>query len=124
MLDPLIERQPNDRSTMLAVITATLRQADFSTDAAQAGRLRVDAIDRIDRVTSAQADPRLIALKVQALLALARKSEAQPLIRHLWAGGYRDGDLLALMQAEQIEYPLNTVMQDTLLSAALPGGER
>ena len=68
-------------------------------------------------VKSGGDDPRLLALQVEALLALGMKAEAQAVIRRLWGGGYRDAELLAVLRRERIDYPVNTAFQQKLLAA-------
>jgi hypothetical protein len=57
-------------------------------------------------------------LQVAALLELGRKADAQPLIHRLWDSGYRDAGLLAVLQREHIDYPVNATLQRQLLAAS------
>ncbi len=122
ILAPLLVRQPDDRAIALANVSAKLLLAAVSPDAQAAQQLRNDALTSMQAVKSGREDPRLRALQVEALLALGRKPEAQPLIRPLWDSGYRDAALLALLLRERIDYPLNAAFQQKL--AAIGGQPR
>jgi hypothetical protein len=116
-LRDLRNAQPDDRATLLTLLDAKLLLANLSADAQIAQPLRLEALRAMQAVTSGAGDPRLLALQIEALLDLRRTAEAQPLIRQLWASGYRDGALLAVLQREQIAYPINTDSQHKLLAA-------
>jgi eukaryotic-like serine/threonine-protein kinase len=117
ILAPLFAKQPDDRATLLATMDAKLLLASVTRDAPAAQRLRNDALNAMQAAKSGRGDPRLLALEVEALLALDRKTEAQPLVQQLWHSGYRDASLLALLQHAQIDYPVNPVFQQKLLAA-------
>lgn len=117
VLDPLLVRQPEDRATLLATAGARLSLAAVD-DAPTARPLREDALHAMQTVKSGRGDPRLLALQVDALLALGRTAEAQPLIRQLWNSGYRDAALVQVLQREQIDYPVNEAFRQELLAAA------
>jgi hypothetical protein len=117
MLTPLFAKAPEDRSILLATTAGLLAQADASADSGSARALREKALDAIANAKSGETDPRLLALKTQALLALGRKSEAASSIERLWADGYRDTALLASLQAQGIEYPPNEGFQRQLMAA-------
>jgi tetratricopeptide (TPR) repeat protein len=119
-LPPLRElrsAQPDDRAILLAFVDARLSLANLSADAQIAQALRLEALRAMQAVNGGAGDPRLLALKVEALLELDRAAEAQPLIRQLWSSGYRDGALLAVLQHRQIDYPVNPETQQKLLAA-------
>ncbi|WP_445144908.1 TIR domain-containing protein [Dyella sp. Tek66A03] len=116
-LVPLLDRQPHDRSTLLATMTAQLLLANVSTDAAASAQLRSAVVTAAQAQRSGQGDPRLLALQVEAMLALGSKADAQPLIGQLWNSGYRDAALLAILHREHIAYPVNTAFQKQLLAA-------
>ncbi len=63
-------------------------------------------------------DPRLLALHVEVLLGLGQRDQAQPLVRQLWASGYRDLAVLDLLQREHIDYPPNADFQQSLQALA------
>ena len=127
ILEPMLVKQPDDRGTLLATTTARLLLADASADPQTARGLREQALRTMGAVKTSRGDPRLLALQVEALLALDRKAEAQPLIKQLWAGGYRDPALLAVLQREHIDYPINaafaqrlaTIMKSTPANASI-----
>ena len=117
ILAPLLARQPDDRATLLATAGAQLLLAAVSDEARAPRQLRSDALNAMQAVKSGGGDPRLLALRVEALLALGMKAEAQPVIRQLWSSGYRDAALLAVLRRERIDYPVNAAFQQKLLAA-------
>lgn len=118
ILEPLLVAQPQDRGVLLATASAQLLLADLSADTRAAASLREGVVSAAQAQQSGREDPRLLALQVQALLPLERKAEAQPLIRQLWSSGYRDGQLLALLQRRDIAYPVNPQFQKQLLAGS------
>ncbi len=118
ILDPLLAAQPHERSILLAAMTARLLLAESSTDADGALRLREAVIAAIRAQPGGRRDPRLLALQVEALLALDRQSEAQSAIHQLWHNGYRDAALLARLQHARIPYPPNQPFLDQLMVAS------
>lgn len=117
-LTPLFAKQPDDRGTLLATLGAKLSLANVSTDAAVARQLRTEVLQSLQAQPGGRGDPRLLALQVQALLALGRKAEAEPVIRQLWSSGYRDAELLVLLQHERIAYPANLAFQQRIAETA------
>ncbi|WP_413624944.1 TIR domain-containing protein [Luteibacter sp. Lutesp34] len=107
MLAPLLQKAPGDRSLVLASATGLLVQADAAADSGSARRLREQVLRTVAETVSADTDPRLLALKVRALLDLQRKAEAASSIARLWADGYRDAGLLATLERQGIDYPPN-----------------
>jgi eukaryotic-like serine/threonine-protein kinase len=73
-----------------------------------------DALAAIEMVKSGAGDPRLLALRVEVLLGLARRDQAHELIQKLWDSGYRDPALVVLLQRADIDYPINTQFQKRL----------
>lgn len=122
-LGPLLERQPHDRATLLAKMSAQLLQANLSADPQIATQLRSSVLTEAQAQPSGRGDPRLVALQVEAMLALGNKAGAQPLIRQLWGIGYRDAGLLAVLKRERIAYPVNTAFQKQLLAESGDGGK-
>ncbi len=119
---PLLEQQPHDRSTLLATMAAQVLLAKVSTDPAAATQLRSAVVTAAQAQPSGRGDPRLLALQVEALLALGSKADAEPLIRQLWNSGFRDAGLLAVLQREHIAYPVNATFQQQLLAATSRSG--
>lgn len=117
ILDPLFVRHPDDHATLLATMGARLLLAAVTSDAPAARHLREDALKTLQVQKNGRADPRLLALQVEALLALQRQAEAQPIIRQLWQGGYRDVALVDRLQRQRIAYPVNVAFQQKLLAA-------
>jgi tetratricopeptide (TPR) repeat protein len=117
MLDPLLVKQPDDRTILLATLGTKLLLAAVS-EASTAQRLRNEALSAMQAVKSGGGDPRLLALQADALLGLGRKAEAQPLIQQLWNSGYRDAALVVRLQRERIDYPVNAAFQQTLLATS------
>jgi eukaryotic-like serine/threonine-protein kinase len=117
ILAPLFVKQPDDRATLLATAGAQLLLAAVSDEARAPRQLRSDALNAMQAVKSGGDDPRLLALQVEALLALGMKAEAQGVIRQLWSIGYRDAALLAVLRPARIDYPVNAAFQQKLLAA-------
>jgi tetratricopeptide (TPR) repeat protein len=117
VLDPLLAQQPEDRATLLATAAARLSLAAVE-DMSIARPLRENALRAMQSVRSGRDDPRLLALQVEALLALDKTAEAQPLVRQLWRGGYRDAALLQVLQRKQIDFPVNAAFRQELLAAS------
>lgn len=117
MLAPLFAKAPDDRSILLAVAAGLLAQADATAASDGARALREKALEAMANARSGETDPRLLALRTQALLALGRKSEATSSIERLWADGYRDEALLANLRENDIDYPPNEGFQHQLMAA-------
>ena len=117
LLDPLLAANPDDQSTLLALVAARLHLADASGSDTQRDALRETALGTLQGVKGGKDDPRLGALLVEALIAQKHNSEADALIRKLWSSGFRDPGLLSLLQREGIDYPINTEFQQRLQTA-------
>lgn len=117
VLDRLLLQQPDDRTTLLSTVSARLLLAEITADQQSSRRLRDGALKATQSVKSGAADPRLLALQVEALLALGRKIEATQVIRQLWSAGYRDLALVNRLHREQIDYPVNTSIEQRMLTA-------
>ena len=98
ILDPQLAQSPGDRAVVLATATALLRTASLQ-PATERERLACRALAILDRQTSARADPRLLALRVEALLRLQRVPEARNITQALTAAGYREASFLLLSRA-------------------------
>jgi len=122
ILDPLFTSQPDDRATLLATAGARLLVANLTGEAQEQSQLRESALTATQSVKGGTGDPRLLALQVEALLALGRKADAEPVIQRLWQCGYRDLALVEILQREKIDYPANTVFQQRM--QALASGNR
>lgn len=119
-LDRLLAHQPHDRANLLATMTAQLLLANVSIDPRAALQLRRDVVTEVKAQPSGQGDPRLLSLRIEAMLALGSEVEARPLIRQLWSTGYRDAGLLHLLRHERLAYPVNATFQSQML--AVNGG--
>jgi tetratricopeptide (TPR) repeat protein len=117
ILDPALAKRPDDRATLLATASARLVLADATSDAVEARQLRDSVLTAIVNVKSGANDPRMLSLRVAALLGLSRKGDAQPIVQKLWESGYRDPALLAVLQREQMEYPVNASFKQRLQTA-------
>ncbi|MGE7137837.1 TIR domain-containing protein [Luteibacter sp. NPDC031894] len=117
LLAPLSAQAAEDRSILLVATAALLAQADAEPDSGSARALREKALDTMASAGPDAADPRLLALRTQALLSLGRTAEATPAIARLWADGYRDAALLARLQQQGIDYPPNALFQRQLMAA-------
>lgn len=125
LLQPLLAKQPDDRSTLLVALRARLLLASLTHDAQAARQLRIDSLKTMQAIRGGRRDPRLLALQVDALLGLDRKNEARVLVRQLWDGGYGDLALTGLLRANSIPYPANNAFRQKLLAAigSPPGAE-
>ncbi|MEP7043475.1 MAG: TIR domain-containing protein [Dokdonella sp.] len=104
VLEPQLRERQQDRETVLATLAAQLLLADV-TDADTALRLRNQAVQTAQAQSSARHDPRLLALQIEALLALGRKPDAQSVLSTLWDTGLRDPRFIALMRQERMPIP-------------------
>ncbi|MHA6205282.1 TIR domain-containing protein [Dyella soli] len=123
VLAPLQAKQPDERTLLLDTANARLLLANTTADARLAEQWRTAVLKDITSVTSGGGDPRLLALRVEALLGLDRQADAEPLIRQLWASGYRDLHLVAALAHDGIAYPANLAFQQHLQDT-VAGGHR
>ena len=88
VLEAQLVENAQERSTVIAMVNAQLRLASISTDEA-----RIDLAKRslaiIEAQTYARNDPRLMALKADALHQAGRTAEATTLAKSLLSSGYR-----------------------------------
>jgi tetratricopeptide (TPR) repeat protein len=117
LLEPVQAKQPDDRATLLAIMGAKLLLASVTANAQSAAQLRNDALRTMQAMKNGAGDPRLLAMQVEAQLALGRRAEAQSVIQQLWNSGYRDVAFVAVLQRAQIAYPINASFQQKLLAA-------
>lgn len=118
-LDPDLKKHPEDRDTLLATLYARLQLAEVQ-GGADAKTLRERCLDAIDAVKSGNNDPRLLALKARALLALRRESAAQPVIEKLNTSGYRDPAFVKVLRQAHIDYPRNVQVQKRIRATLSP----
>ena len=78
-------------------------------DPGAALKLREQALVTARAQTSGRDDPRLLALQVEALLALDRKADAGALLPKLWSTGFRDPRFIALLRQQGIAGPTQTM---------------
>lgn len=100
ILEPLLAQGAEDRAVVLATTHARLRLASRLPPDERIGLAR-KALDTIDAQTSARADPRLRALRAEALFQLQRHPEARRLAGELAASGYREAGFKALLAASR-----------------------
>ncbi|MEO6968016.1 MAG: hypothetical protein ABI132_06130, partial [Rhodanobacteraceae bacterium] len=117
ILEPMLAKNSDDRDSLLSTVTARLLLADVSADPQIAQRLRHDALKTMQAQKTGKADPRLLALQVEAMVALGSKAEAQPRIKQLWNSGYRDLALVDVLRRAHIDYPPNPDFPARLLAA-------
>ena len=115
-LDALLAERPDGRGIVLAATRARLLLAAATDDATEAARLRTSVLEAL-RPTTGTGDPRLVAVRVAALIELGRVAEAKPLIQQLWAAGYRDPEFFALLLRQHIDYPVNVEFRQRLQTA-------
>jgi tetratricopeptide (TPR) repeat protein len=120
-LDPALEKQPDDRGTLLATINARLLLATVA-DEADAQRLRETCIQAIATVNSGANDPRLVALKIDALIGLGRQDQAQDDIARLRKSGYRDPAFVEALRRARIDYPPDAPAQERVRAAVVESG--
>jgi len=100
ILEPQLGQQSADRGVVLATAAAwlglarSIQQAGHGADAVLAER----ALALLRKQTSAERDPRLLALQVQALMQLGRTAEARIISEKLAATGFRDPAFAGVMQ--------------------------
>jgi tetratricopeptide (TPR) repeat protein len=114
ILEPKLARHSGERETLLATMAAKLLLASVSSDPQTTRTLRELASATMQTVKADRGDPRLLALQVDALLALGRNAEAQPLLKQLWSTGYRDRAFVDLLQREHIAYPANPAFKQRI----------
>lgn len=117
-LAPLQSAEPDDRGILLATINAEVGFANLQPVPAEARAGWQKAVSLARGSASARKDPRLLALEVEALLALGRSAEAAPLIEGLRVSGYRDGALLAVLARAGMPYAEHEPVQRRLAVAA------
>jgi len=105
ILEPQLSGQAEDRAIVLATVRARLLLAATTGEGDTATALRERAWRTTQAQSSGRDDPRLIALQIEALLALGREQEAQLLLPRLWNTGYRDPVLIALLHQRHIPMP-------------------
>lgn len=92
-LEPQLQRNPQERGTVLATVNAWLRLASVMPEPGR-NALAARSLATIGAQASARNDPRLQALRADALRQLGRISEARAVADALIASGYRDAGLL------------------------------
>jgi tetratricopeptide (TPR) repeat protein len=108
ILEPQLSGQAEDRATVLSTVRARLLLAATTGDRETATELRERALRTTQAQSSGADDPRLLALQVEALLALGREHEAQRVLPKLWNTGYRDPALIALLHQPHTTMPSST----------------
>jgi tetratricopeptide (TPR) repeat protein len=101
-LEPALVNRPSDRNTVLAAVNARLLLA--TTDDTRTRALRESCLQSMNGVNSGTDDPRLLALKVNALIGLDRTDEAQSAIERLRTSGYRDPAFVEAMHRSKIAF--------------------
>jgi tetratricopeptide (TPR) repeat protein len=103
VLDPALEKHNEDRSLLLSTVSARLLLASISAGQ-EARQLRESCQVLLGGVKSGAGDPRLLALKVSALLGLGRKEDVSPVVARLQASGYGDPAFVAELSRQGIAY--------------------
>lgn len=117
VLEPMLAKRPDERAILLATAHARLQLAAAAANASIAQQQRTAALDEMQLVKNGRRDPRLLALQVEALLSLGRAADAQPVLEQLRVTGYRDLELLAMLQRQRIDYPPRDTGQSLEASA-------
>ena len=89
ILEPQLQRNPQERGTLLATVNARLRLASLSQPPDRHVLAR-QALASIEQQPSGRRDPRLMALEADALMQLGRRVEAARTAKSLASAGYRD----------------------------------
>ena len=100
----MLAKHPGDRSAMLPVVTAKLLLASLTNDPTSTQALRIQALQTLQAVKADRDDPRLLALRTEALLGLGKKDEAVAVIARLQASGYGDPDFVSILRRAHIKY--------------------
>jgi tetratricopeptide (TPR) repeat protein len=123
MLEPMLAKHAKERDTLLATLKANLLLASLERNPASAQALREEAWLSTQAVKADRGDPRLLALKIEALLALGRKNEAQSGMTRLRASGYRDPEFISALRRAHIDYPSDVVASHGPHTAALKAAD-
>ncbi|HEY9110656.1 MAG TPA: TIR domain-containing protein [Rhodanobacteraceae bacterium] len=123
ILEPMLAKHAKERDTLLATLKANLLLASLERDPASAQALREQAWLSTQAVKADRGDPRLLALKIEALLALGRKNEAQSGMTRLRASGYRDPEFISALRRAHIDYPSDVVASHGPHTAALKAAD-
>ncbi|MEP6632891.1 MAG: TIR domain-containing protein [Luteimonas sp.] len=105
ILEPQLAQQSEDRATVLAALRSRLLMAAVTADAATATELRKKTLRTARTQISGHQDPRLLALQIESLLAMGQTTEARSVLPALWATGFRDPYLIALLHRQRIQTP-------------------
>ena len=117
ILAPMLAKHSYQRESLLAMMEAKLLLASLTNDLPGAQNAREQALQTMQAETFDIQDPRLLALQVQAMLALNRRVPAQPLIKQLWNEGYREPEFVDSLDRSRIDYPENPEFRQKLLAA-------
>ncbi|MEP6938965.1 MAG: toll/interleukin-1 receptor domain-containing protein [Rudaea sp.] len=121
VLEPLAASLPDEAGVVMALAGARLVFAAATDDEPAARRLRSVSLEALHAGKGIEADPRVLALQVTALLGLGKVEEARPFVQKLWESGYRDPVLTAELQRARVEYPPNAEFQRRLHIAIARG---
>jgi tetratricopeptide (TPR) repeat protein len=105
ILEPQLARRPGDRDTVLATLGARTLLASVADDANRTSGLLGQVLQTTDAQASGRSDPRLLALQIDALLALGRVAEAKAMLPTVWASGFREPHFVALLGARGLGVP-------------------
>lgn len=103
--------RPNlDIDSLRLAAGGAMLAADFARRRGQlddARRQAAQALALLDRHGADSRTPTLLVLRVRALLQLERRSEAQPIVDALRAGGFGQPDFVGLVRAAGLIYPID-----------------
>jgi tetratricopeptide (TPR) repeat protein len=123
-LEPMLAKHPGNRDTLLATVTAKLLAASLTEDPANSQALREQSLHAMQAVKANLDDPRLLALRVEALLGLGKKNEARNFVARLRASGYRDAAFVDELHRAYINYPVDAIaMQGQHTATSKAAGE-
>lgn len=119
-LSPWVAQRPEDRDLLLMSVGAKVLVARCGGVSASANSLRREAVQSLRAMRGGGADPRVLAVLAEALVALGEVDAAKPVIQQLWESGYRDAGFVAVLNREHVAYAANPAFQQRM-RAALAG---
>lgn len=113
ILEPQLTKRAGDRDTVLATLGARVLLAHETGAGKNAAALLAQVLETAAAQTSGRSDPRLMALQIDALLALGRVDEAKAMLPAVWTSGFREPTFVARIGARGLGAPA-TVAQPVM----------
>jgi tetratricopeptide (TPR) repeat protein len=105
ILEPQLVKRSGDRDTVLATLGARALLASVTDDPKKASGLIGQILETAAAQASGRGDPRLMALQIDALLALGRVEEAKAMLPAVWASDFREPLFVARTGARGLGAP-------------------